>query len=351
VFGGNAMKHFLIYLSLVIVTVFILNVNKNQSFLTGEQKPVVKIFTYSSFSNKWGPGPKLKTLFEQTCNCVVEFVEGSDSGVLLQRLKIEGQKLGADLVIGFDQFDLQKATTELSWRALDFSNLEIDPQIKTAAQNEYFVPYDWGVLTFVTRKSVGLPNVMSLDDFLKSDLSQKIALIDPRTSSVGLQFLLWVMKTKGPDEAESYLRQMLKQAHSFSPSWSTAYGLFRSEKVDVVLSYITSPLYHLVEEKSDGFQAIEIVEPQPIQVEFAGIPTFCTSCEKAEEFINLMLSPEGQKLLMEKNYMLPVLKNVKTGTPFENLKIPLRMLDIQFPSQDEIQRAIEKWTTLRREGQ
>lgn len=337
-------------MAVIFLTLFVSHVNKNQSFLTGDQKPLLKIFTYSSFSSKWGPGPQLKSLFEQSCKCQVEFVEGSDSGVLLQRLKIEGQKLGADLVVGFDQFDLQKATVELSWRALDFSKLEMDSQIKAASKNEYFVPYDWGVLSFVARKSRGLPSTLSLDDLLKSEFSGKVALQDPRTSSVGLQFLMWIMKTKGETEGLSYISQIMRQAHSFSPSWSTAYGLFKSEQADVVLSYVTSPLYHLLEEKNEDFVAIEMIEPQPIQVEFAGIPSFCTSCDKAEEFINLMLSPEGQKILMERNYMLPVLKNVKQGSSFDKVKIPLRLLDIDFPSQTEIQKLLDQWTELRRES-
>lgn len=345
------MRHFLIYIVLVFLSLFILNVNKNQSFLTGDQKPILKVFTYSSFSSKWGPGPRLKSLFEQSCQCVVEFIEGSDSGVLLQRLKIEGQKLGADLVIGFDQFDLQRATIDLSWRGLDFSNLEMDPQIRAASQNEYFVPYDWGVMSFVARKSKAISNTMSLDDLLRSELSGRLALIDPRTSSVGLQFLLWIYRTKGEIEAASFMKQIMRQAHSFSPSWSTAYGLFKSEQADLVLSYITSPLYHLIEEKSEDFMAIEMVEPLPIQVEFVGIPTFCSSCDKAEEFINLMLSNEGQKIIMERNYMLPVIKSVKTGTQFENIRIPLRLSEITFPSQTEIQQLTEEWTRLRRESQ
>ena len=118
------MKHFILFLVAVFTLLSIAYLNKNQSFLVRDQKPTVKIFTYASFSSKWGPGPVLQEIFEKTCDCKIEFLDGSDSGILLQRLKIEGEKLGADLVIGLDQYDLQKAVVESNWRSLDFSSDE-----------------------------------------------------------------------------------------------------------------------------------------------------------------------------------------------------------------------------------
>lgn len=344
------MKHFIIYLAAVFLFLFIAHVNKNQSFLIREQKAVLKVFTYSSFASKWGAGPALKAIYEKSCNCQVEFIEGADASIILQRLKIEGEKLGADLVVGFDQYDLQKAVSELNWRSLDFSSLDIEPQMKAALKNEFFVPYDWGVLTFVTKKGKDVATTLSLDDLAKSQFSRKIALQDPRTSSVGLQFVMWVLKIKGQEEGFKFLGRMMDQAHSFSPSWSTSYGLFKSDQVDLVFSYLSSPLFHSIEEKNDNYLALEMVEPQPVQVEFAGIPSFCRSCELAEGFLNLMLSSEGQKIVMEKNYMLPILKNVKTGTPFEKLKVPFRLMDVEYPSVSRVEEVLKNWSEIRRES-
>lgn len=354
--GGEDMKHFILFLVAVFTLLSIAYLNKNQSFLVRDQKPTVKIFTYASFSSKWGPGPILQEIFEKTCDCKIEFLDGSDSGILLQRLKIEGEKLGADLVIGLDQYDLQKAVVESNWRSLDFSSLEIDQQVKSALKNEYFVPYDWGVLTFIGKIKdnqnfpVTSPTTISLDQLLQPEYAQKIAMQDPRTSSVGLQFVMWILKTKGEEEGFKYLLQMMKQAHSFSPSWSTSYGLFKAGQADVVFSYTTSPLYNLIEEKNSNFKALQMVEPNPVQVEFVGIPTSCRNCELAEKFLNLMLSIDGQKVIMQKNYMLPVFKKAAEGTPFEKVPVPFRLMDIQYPSVTEVDRILKQWSDLRRES-
>ncbi len=312
----------------------------------------VRIFAYSSFTSLTGPGPKLKELFEKTCNCRLEFVDGNDAGMLLQRLKLESESLGADLVIGFDQYDLQKALSEYKWRKLDFSNLNIEPEVKPALANSYFVPYDWGVLGFITRKNE-LKNVPAkLDDLLNPEFARKIALQDPRSSSPGMQFLFWVIRTKGEEEGLRFIQRMFDQVHSYSPSWSMAYGLFQKKKASLVYSYLTSPLYHEMIEKDTNYEALPFMEPLAVQYEFLGIPDFCKQCALAEQFVNLMLSPEGQKIIMESNFMFPVLKDVRKGTSFQAVSEQMikdkNLLPFEIPSNTDIERLLKRWSELRR---
>jgi thiamine transport system substrate-binding protein len=347
-FGGNKMKHFIFFLTVVFLGLFVAVINKTDDGKPKQAMPILRVFGYASFTGQWGPGPKLKELFEKDCGCQVQYIEGSDSGILLQRLKMEGQGLGADLVLGLDQFDLQKALAEQKWREMSISDLDAYEEVKPALQNSYFVPYDWGVISFVTRKNEFTTPPASFDDLLAPELKHKIALEDPRTSSPGLQFLFWVLHDKGEDAGFKYIEKMMDQAHSFSPSWATAYGLFTKKQAKLALSYTTSPVFHQVEEKSNEYVALEFKEAHPIQYEFVGIPEFCRNCELAENFVNLMLSAAGQKLIMEKNYMFPVVKNVKEGTPFALVPAFKTRNDFQIPSNQEVERLLKKWSDLRR---
>lgn len=178
------MQHFIIFISTIFfVLIFSFFNRQNKSDIT---KPTVRIFGYSSFISKFGPGNELKEIFEKSCDCTVDFIEGADSAILLQRIKLEGGTLGADLVIGFDQFDLQKALSEVKWRKLDFSQMDLDEVVKPALNNNYFAPYDWGVMSFVGRKDDTLTPPKSLQDLLKPQYKRKFALQDPRTSSPGM---------------------------------------------------------------------------------------------------------------------------------------------------------------------
>lgn len=342
------MKHFIFFIAVVFVGLFLAVLNKTDQGSAGNSLPTLRVFGYASFTGRWGPGPSLKELFEKTCKCKVEFIEGSDSGILLQRLKIEGESLGADLVVGLDQFDLSKAISEQQWRKLSLGELNVYDSVKPALGNHFFVPYDWGVLTFVARKGELSQIPSSLDDLLNPELTKKIALQDPRTSSPGLQFLYWVIRSKGEEEGFKYLQKLMGQAHSFSPTWSTSYGLFTNKQAKLAYSYVTSPLYHENEEKRKDYFALTFNEALPVQFEFVGIPEFCRYCELAEKFVNLMLSQEGQKLIMEKNYMFPVMKGVMENTPFAPLMNVKTMGSIEILSTAEVERLLKRWTEIRR---
>jgi len=157
-----------------------------------------------------------------------------------------------------------------------------------------------------------------------------------------------VIRAKGEAEGFKFIQKMMDQVHSFSPSWSTAYGLFTKKQAKAALSYVTSPIYHQVEEKNNDYVALEFKEGHPIQFEFLGIPESCKNCELAEKFVNLMLSDAGQKLIMQKNYMFPVVKNVKEGTAFAEIPQFKTMNDFQIPSAQEVERLLKKWSDLRR---
>ncbi len=51
--------------------------------------------------------------------------------------------------------------------------------------------------------------------------------------------------------------------------WSEAYGLFLKGESDLVLSYTTSPAYHIIEEKKDNYAAANFSEGHYLQVEVA----------------------------------------------------------------------------------
>ena len=346
-FGGK-MRHFILFIAAVFAALFLAVLNKSDSVVGKESTPILRVFGYSSFTGKFGPGPILKDLFESKCNCVVEFIEGSDSGILLQRLRIEGESLGADVVVGLDQFDLSKALAQQKWKELKAPGVQVDPSVQGAMNLSFFLPFDWGPMAINIRKGEGLDQLASLDDLLDPKWKNQIALQDPRTSSPGMQFLYWVLQAKGEEAGFEYIRSMTQQVQSYSPNWSLSYGLFTKKQAKAVLSYQTSPLYHLIEEGQSQYQALQFKEGHPIQIEFMGIPEFCRNCELAEQFVAFMLSPEAQRTIMKKNYMLPVLADVRAGTPFQDLPRFEAVADFRVIPMETIDQWLKRWSEIRR---
>lgn len=342
------MKNFLIFVILVFGALFASVVLKKGNQSAEESRPALRIFASSSFISQWGPGPQLKEIFEKTCECRVDLLDNADATIMIQRLKSEGRTGGADLVLGLDQFDLEAAHQGIEWRKLNLDEVDFEDMVRPLLTRSHLVPYNWGLLSFVIRKSEVPDAPRKLEDFLRPDLKGQIVMQDPRTSSVGLQFLLWLIQLKGEEKAFQFLASFNQQLHSYAPSWSTAYGLFQKAQVKSAFSYVTSPIYHLVEDKNSDVTAVELAEGHPAQFELAGVPTTCKNCELAERFVSLLLSPEGQKIVMEKNYMFPVLKGVRAGTPFADLPAYRAVEMSVIPTLSDRERILKKWAALRR---
>jgi thiamine transport system substrate-binding protein len=72
---------------------------------------------------------------------------------------------------------------------------------------------------------------------------------DPRSSTPGLGLLLWVKAAYGDKAGRS--GGLADNIVTVTPGWSEAYGLFLEGEADMVLSYTTSPAYHLIAESDD----------------------------------------------------------------------------------------------------
>ena len=64
--------------------------------------PELTVYTYDSFVSDWGPGPAVEKAFEETCGCDLKLVGAGDGAALLARLKLEGERTRADVVLGLD---------------------------------------------------------------------------------------------------------------------------------------------------------------------------------------------------------------------------------------------------------
>lgn len=341
------MKHFIAFALAVFSCLTIFYFYRDDGGQGSTDYSSLKVYGSSSFIGSWGPGPKLKEIFEKQTGIKVTYLEMSDPALVFQKISFEGAQAVGDVVLSLDQYDLARATDKLNWKVIENkTSLNLSENLKELESMDKFKAYDWAPIAFVVRDDFKV-SVEKLDDLLKPELKGRIALEDPRTSSPGLNFLSWIYRVKSQSEAEKFLKQLMTQAHSFSPSWSAAYGLFKNKQADLVLSYATSPVYHLVEEKDSHFTALEFKEGHPIQVEFAGVPETCVNCDAGIRFVQFLQTAEAQKIIMEKNYMFPMLKNVQEGTAFDGVK-NFKLLPFKQEIKEQLQKWLGAWAELRK---
>ena len=301
------------------------------------QTPTLNVYTYDSFTSDWGPGPVVEEAFEATCGCDLVFTGAGDGAALLARLRLEGASSDADVVLGLD--------TNLTAAARDTGlfaphGVEADLDLPVAWEDDTFLPFDWGYFAFVAKRDTPAP--ADFRALAESDIS--IAIQDPRSSTPGLGLLMWVA-TAYPDDAAEIWEGLADNIVTVTPGWSEAYGLFTEGEVDAVLSYTTSPAYHLIAEEDDSTTSWAFEEGNYLQVEVAGILAGSDQPDLARQFMEFMVTDAFQEAIPTGNWMYPA-KLPEAGLPegFETLTVP--EVALLLPAEEAAARrdgALETW--------
>ncbi|SHE36045.1 thiamine transport system substrate-binding protein [Modicisalibacter ilicicola DSM 19980] len=264
------------------------------------------VYTYDSFVSEWGAGPGIEEAFESQCNCRLDFIALDGAPSILQRLRLEGEETRADVVLGLDMNLMQAArdTGLLAPHGADLSPLALPIDW----QDETFVPYDWGPFAFVYDTQMISDPPSSLEELADAPEEFKIIIQDPRTSTPGLGLLLWIKHAYG-DEADEVWRRLQDNILTVTRGWSEAYfSLFMNGEAPMVLSYATSPAYHMAVEGSDRYRAAKFDEGHYLQVEVAAMTRATGNPELAREFLEFMLTRDFQQHIPLGNVMYPAIE-------------------------------------------
>ena len=301
------------------------------------QTPVLSVYTYDSFITEWGPGPAVETAFEAVCGCDLQFVAAGDGASLLARLRLEGKRTEADVVLGLDTGLIASA---METGIFAPHSVSADYTLPVAWNDPVFVPYDWGYFAFVGNRGVEAPtNFRDL-----GDTALKIVIQDPRSSTPGLGLLMWVKAAYG-EEAGAVWANLADNIVTVTPGWSEAYGLFLEGEADLVLSYTTSPAYHLIAEEDDSKIALPFSEGHYMQVEVAAKTATTDQGDLADQFLNFLVSDAVQSIVPTTNWMYPSV-TPSTGLPsgFSTLIQPEKALLLS-PTEAQAARdaALTEW--------
>lgn len=302
----------------------------------GEGKKLT-VYTYDSFASEWGPGPVVEKGFEATCGCDLEFVALDSSIGILGRVQIEGPSSSADIVLGLD-INLMAVAAETGLFQPHGVAVE-DLDLPVQWSNETFLPFDWGYFAFVYDKDRLTKAPSSMAELLALPEDVRIVIQDPRSATPGLGLLLWIKSIYG-DEAAGAWRKLAPKIVTVTKGWWDAYSLFLEGEADMVLSYSTSPAYHMVTEGKQNYAAASFSEGHYLQVEIAAILRSAPSPELAKAFMAFMHSPAFQDAIPTTNWMMPVKGNALPAE-FGELIQPQTVLLI---APEEIKTQRKAWT-------
>jgi len=270
--------------------------------IAGAETPELTVYTYDSFISDWGPGPQIEAAFEEVCGCNLKFVGAGDGAALLGRLRLEGARTKADVVLGLDtNLTAAAAGTGLfAPHGVEDASLSLP----VSWNDPLFLPYDWGYFAFVYDKTKLSDVPRSFAGLAAAPDDMKIVIQDPRSSTPGLGLLMWVKAAYGEDAPQIW-EGLAPHVLTVTKGWSEAYGLFLDGEADMVLSYTTSPAYHLIAEEDDSKAAAPFDEGHYMQIEVAGKIAGTDQPELADAFLEFMLSDAFQSVIPTTNWMYP----------------------------------------------
>jgi thiamine transport system substrate-binding protein len=216
-----------------------------------------------------------------------------------------------------------------------------------------FLPFDHGVFALMMDRQAmreqGRPIPERLLDLVRTEFTRRLILEDPRTSTPGLSFLLYTREVL-QDAAWTFWEELRSQWLTISPSWDQAYALFMKKEAPLVWSYTTSQAYHAEHGDKEGrYQAILFAEGQPIQIEGAALVKSVDRTEaelrRSRQFLEFLLTPEIQKIIATKNWMLPVVSGVDLPASFKKLPKPKKLYRLQWPAS-RIDADLKQWSKI-----
>jgi thiamine transport system substrate-binding protein len=297
------------------------------------------IYAYDSFVSEWGPAGRVVPKFEERYGLEVKMISAGDAGQVLNRAILEKDNPRADIVLGIDNNMLARALDAGVLQPYRSPNLARIPDDLVFDETHHVTPFDHGYFAIVYDSVLLDEPPRSMEDLLSSRFRSSLILQDPRTSSPGLGFLLWTIAVYG-DEFTDYWRMLAPNILTISEGWDAAYGLFTAGEAPMVLSYTTSPAYHVAYEETTRYRAAIFPEGNYRQIEGMGITRGAPHPEAARKFIDFSLTREFQEEIPLTNWMFPVNPEVELPPSFEFAPVPEKALSI---NSSLIERSRSRW--------
>lgn len=303
------------------------------------EEDALTVYCYDSFSGDWGPAGKLIPMFEEKTGIKVNLVSAGDAVEMLSRLELEGDDTEADIILGISDDFAYRAYPYLE--SYDSEYLADIPEELVFDKEHRLLPFDYGAFAFVYDSESGIERPETLADLTKPEYEGKVILIDPRTSSVGLGLLFWTYNLYGEDYMGWWLK-MKENALTITDGWSSAYGLFTEGEAPIVLSYTTSPVYHVMNENTTRFEALIFPEGHEATIEGIGIVRGTDRRAEAEAFIDFMLT-DGQLDTAIANSMYPANDSIALPPAFDYAPKPDIIFQSSGISLDQRENIIDIW--------
>ena len=299
------------------------------------------IFTTESFISS-GLSSIVISEFENQYECTVILRSFNESGALINHLQ------NANIISDFADRDTLRADIAIGilsphiYRALQ-TNLfmPFEPEIVRNINDRTLIldrrhrllPYSYDFYAFVYDTEIVSEPPKTFGEMQSSIWNDKIIMIDPKTSAIGMGALMWSLGIFGDRGFEQFWMSLKNNIVSISPNLNDAYASFIAGGAPIILSYVSRPAYYREVENIQRFSAFIPQEGRLKEIEFAGILNDAENLFLARRFIEFMLSFDFQSHIPTTMWKYPVIDSVD---------LPYGLASIQLPVNSYSERVFEQ---------
>ena len=276
------------------------------------------VYTYDAFPQVMQES--VERHFKDEHDAETVFRRFDDTGVLFNQILIEKGDPQGDVVIGLDNTYLGRIFAEdllVPYRPKDLKvvtqSLIVDPSYRA-------VPFDYGSVTLNYDSAKLAEPPTSWEELLDPKYKRKIILMNPATSSPGRNFLLFTIAEFGEDGYLSFWSRLIPNLLTVTAGWSEGYGLYTQGEAPIVLSYDTSPAYHIMYEGEERYRNIFLDGKAYAQIEVAGILNGAANPANGIRFMDYIVTEEFQSLIPANQIMYPVHPAVELPEAFRKIQ-------------------------------
>jgi len=272
----------------LICATFLLATGCIQTTATPKPDNTLIVYTYASLNDPdYGLLPKIIPDFEKANGAKVKVVTFADTGAMVNQLVTEKDHPQADVVIGIDNSDVARLAKDNLFTSV--------------------TPFDYSYIAFIyDTTQLSFPEPIGLADLATPAYDRKLIIEQPGLSSPGTQLLLWAQAALGEAGADQFWQGLAANHAIVAPDWNTAYYTdFLSGQAPIVLSYTTSPAYHIDQEGSHQYAAIPMKDGYVKQTEEIALTSGSLETTLGQLFVQYLTSASVQNQIPTTQWMIP----------------------------------------------
>ncbi|PID29931.1 MAG: hypothetical protein CSB55_00700 [Candidatus Cloacimonadota bacterium] len=332
---------------LFIFTLFSFGCGNGSKSQTKNVDPLVVIsYGRFGFHEFW---ESVVPVFEKKYDCKVKIKTAQGDTDILEKIIDEKENPSVDVAVGVPAEVLYEIREENIFESSSPSNYDSVKPYLIFDEDMFLIPFAYAYLAFVYDSEEIKEPPRSFGEIQDGIWKDKIIIVDPRTSDLGLSMLDWTVAQFGNNGYGHFWRAVKGNILTIAKSGEEAYKMLRAGEAPIILTLDTRLSFYGKLDKSNRYKMFTVSEGSYIKTECIGKVKNCKNPELAEKFIEFMLTKDVQDKISYIRLMRPAVQNIDLPRSFAGIPEPGNNVSKKLAPEiigEKQKKWIKKWVSI-----